>query len=309
MGEDGDPPLQGERFIWDENLPREYPLPLSGSPAQIPKEASVLRPQMVVENLMTETQQMLAIAEAESQLTAQHETSQDTRNGEQLVVGEELISQELVEQSAAHALQEVLIGSPVQETGGECLLGPVTEARLEDSQETPGLALVTQALEMEARVPNRWVSSDKSSPKSSDEEDDGIVDYVALSQDYDPYADHVMSRTPKKKSPTPKVESKVESHLPKTFWEESAQLEDILRKPEVFPASPKNKKKNHARRERRLGVQRRLADEKLKAEEIAARLQRRQEQREKRRATQKAPRLPFAENPAVLKLRNQSSNH
>jgi hypothetical protein len=76
----------------------------------------------------------------------------------------------------------------------------------------------------------------------------------------------------------------------------------------VFPASPKNKKKNHARRLRSEGVRLRLAEEKKKAEERAARIQRREEQRERRRNTPRVLRRPFSEDPVRIQLR-EGSNH
>jgi hypothetical protein len=48
------------------------------------------------------------------------------------------------------------------------------------------------------------------------------------------------------------------------FWEDCEKRENDFGKPVEIPASPKNKKKNHARRERRLATRRRLADEKKK---------------------------------------------
>jgi hypothetical protein len=63
------------------------------------------------------------------------------------------------------------------------------------------------------------------------------------------------------------------------FWEDCEKGENDLGKPLVIPASPKNKKKNQARRDRRLAKQRRLAEEKRKEEENRIRREKREEQR------------------------------
>jgi hypothetical protein len=47
---------------------------------------------------------------------------------------------------------------------------------------------------------------------------------------------------------------------PESFWEESDQGENKLGKAWEVPASPKNKKRNHARRDRRMATRRRLAE-------------------------------------------------
>jgi hypothetical protein len=141
-----------------------------------------------------------------------------------------------------------------------------------------------------------------------DEVEEELVDYVALSREHIPCIIHESLKSPRKETQPPIRESELVPQFSETFWEESARFDSTFRKPEIFPASPQNKKRNHARRERRLGVQRRLADEKVKAEERAARLRRRQAQRERRNATQKPQRLPFAENPIRIQLKDGSGH-
>jgi hypothetical protein len=141
-----------------------------------------------------------------------------------------------------------------------------------------------------------------------DEEDDGMVDYVALSRMGDPIAGGEMFRNALEEKQLSNGKFETDSQPSATFWEESAQLDSTFRKPEIIPASPRNKKRNHARRDRRMGVQRRIADEKAKAEAKAERLSRRKARRERRCATQRSPRLPFAENPVRIRL-NDGSGH
>jgi hypothetical protein len=91
---------------------------------------------------------------------------------------------------------------------------------------------------------------------------------------------------------------------PDDFWEQADKLDGICRKPLEFPASPKKKKKNHARRERREATRKRLAQEKLKEKERQARLLAKAERRARRSLTPKLPRFPLTEDPARIQLPN-----
>jgi hypothetical protein len=102
----------------------------------------------------------------------------------------------------------------------------------------------------------------------------------------------------------------VEAPLPtdgspsESFWEECDKGENKFGKPWELPASPKNKKKNHARRDRRLATQRRLSEEKKKEEARKERLQKREEHRARRRANPKPPRTAHPEDPVRIQLTN-----
>jgi hypothetical protein len=99
-------------------------------------------------------------------------------------------------------------------------------------------------------------------------------------------------------------EPEVEEAPPDKFWEESDKLDDTCRKPVELPASPKNKKKNHARRERREATRKRLAQEKTKEEERQERLRVRAGKRKQRSLTPKLPRNIFPEDPFRVQLQN-----
>jgi hypothetical protein len=84
-----------------------------------------------------------------------------------------------------------------------------------------------------------------------------------------------------------------------TFFEENQKFENTLGKPWEFPASPKNKKKNHARRERRLATQKRLVEEATKKKAREDRLREREEKRARQRANQKL-RVVISEGPVLI---------
>jgi hypothetical protein len=120
-------------------------------------------------------------------------------------------------------------------------------------------------------------------------------------------------RHKKSRKETPQEIVQEKGPLPQTFeerlledWERG---ENSLRKKVELPATPKNKKKNHARRERRLATQRRLAEEEKRQRERRERQKRRAEQRERRTATQKKQRLMFPENPAKIQIEGKFNNH
>jgi hypothetical protein len=92
---------------------------------------------------------------------------------------------------------------------------------------------------------------------------------------------------------------------PDEFWVECERGEGSLGLPWQVPASPKNKKKNHARRERRMATQRRLKEEKRKEKERKERLLKREEQKQRRKANPKKPKVPYPENPVRIQLANK----
>jgi hypothetical protein len=98
-----------------------------------------------------------------------------------------------------------------------------------------------------------------------------------------------------------------EGVLSATFLQECEKVENSLGGAWQLPVSPKNKKRNQARRARRQTTQRRLADEAVKEEARRERLRAREERRVRRSANPKKPRFLSSEGPVLIQLDEKSN--
>jgi hypothetical protein len=143
---------------------------------------------------------------------------------------------------------------------------------------------------------------------SEEEEEDDIIDYSKCleedqkqSQKKAPFLTtrgcKAVVMTPEETITDPSIQGAEDKD-----WEDYVRVDNALRKRECYPASPKDKKKNQARRERRKGVHRRLAEEKKKAEERAERIKLREARRKRRANTRRIRRIPYPEDPVRVPI-------
>jgi hypothetical protein len=254
-------------------------------------------------------------------IQAEMEDSEDPPLGEETLAHTETEHQDLEKAPA----EEILIQTEMDRQSSEEPppveeISTQTKTESQGSEELPIVDLCrieTEHQEPEG-LPLREEASRKTQSQEQEEEEVELIDYKKLSEDYDPEGTNEASRKPEKtteKNAIPgKTETKeepeedTEKGPSEKFWEDCERMDNTLRKPVELPASPKNKKKNHARRERRLATQRRLEEEGRKELEKAALIRRKRELRERRSMTPRTVRIAFPEDPIRAQLEDGSGH-